>query len=104
MEAIAFRGGTIVLEDRLLPRGEVAIQNGWIDTVNKAPAKTPASAKIIDLHGGYLAPGFIDLHVHGGAGADLLPFCLATGDRPRYCRVTAAIAVLPAVGSPAPPA
>ena len=104
MEAIAFRGGTIVLEDRLLAGGEVTIQDDWIDAVREGPASAPASAKIIDLHGGYLAPGFIDLHVHGGAGADLLPLCLATGDRPRYCRVTAAIAVLPAVGSPAPPA
>jgi N-acetylglucosamine-6-phosphate deacetylase len=27
---------------------------------------------VIDLAGGYLAPGFIDLHVHGGAGADFM--------------------------------
>ena len=26
----------------------------------------------IDLAGGYLAPGFIDLHVHGGDGADFM--------------------------------
>jgi N-acetylglucosamine-6-phosphate deacetylase len=72
MEAIAFRGGTIVLEDRLLAGGEVTIQDDWIDAVREGPASAPASAKIIDLHGGYLAPGFIDLHVHGGAGADFM--------------------------------
>jgi N-acetylglucosamine-6-phosphate deacetylase len=26
----------------------------------------------VDLHGAYLAPGFIDLHVHGGDGADFM--------------------------------
>jgi N-acetylglucosamine-6-phosphate deacetylase len=29
-------------------------------------------AEAIDLHGGYLVPGFVDLHVHGGAGADFM--------------------------------
>src|SRR5262249_42165552 len=26
----------------------------------------------IDLYGGYLVPGYVDLHVHGGAGADFM--------------------------------
>jgi len=29
-------------------------------------------AEIIDLHGAYLVPGFVDPHVHGGAGADFM--------------------------------
>ena len=27
---------------------------------------------VIDLNGNYLAPGFIDLHVHGGRGRDTM--------------------------------
>jgi N-acetylglucosamine-6-phosphate deacetylase len=33
---------------------------------------TLIGGKIIDLEGGYLAPGFVDLHVHGGDGADFM--------------------------------
>ncbi|HVS37169.1 MAG TPA: N-acetylglucosamine-6-phosphate deacetylase, partial [Gemmataceae bacterium] len=32
----------------------------------------PDAADVIDLHGAYLAPGFVDLHVHGGGGADFM--------------------------------
>src|SRR6185369_16275256 len=35
------------------------------------PPTIPAS-EVIDLHGGYLAPGYVDLHVHGGDGADFM--------------------------------
>ena len=28
--------------------------------------------EVIDLHGNYLAPGFIDLHVHGALGRDTM--------------------------------
>jgi N-acetylglucosamine-6-phosphate deacetylase len=27
---------------------------------------------VVDVGGGYIAPGFVDLHVHGGAGADFM--------------------------------
>jgi N-acetylglucosamine-6-phosphate deacetylase len=29
----------------------------------------PAGAEVVDLGGGYVLPGFIDLHMHGGGGA-----------------------------------
>src|SRR5262249_46530274 len=32
----------------------------------------PRSDEVVDLEKGYLAPGFVDLHVHGGAGADFM--------------------------------
>jgi N-acetylglucosamine-6-phosphate deacetylase len=66
-----FRNGTIVLEDRLLPGGEVEVGGGRIDVVRDSAGRT-AGAEVIDLQGGYLAPGFVDLHVHGGAGADFM--------------------------------
>jgi N-acetylglucosamine-6-phosphate deacetylase len=40
--------------------------------VHSAPGASPAGVEVIDLHGGYLAPGFVDLHVHGGANADFM--------------------------------
>src|SRR5438876_5635389 len=66
-----FRGGTIILADRLLDDGQVQVVGERIHAVG--PALAPISgAAIIDLDGGYLAPGYVDLHVHGGAGADFM--------------------------------
>jgi N-acetylglucosamine-6-phosphate deacetylase len=68
-----FHGGTVVLPDRLLADGAVTVEDGRIQTVTAAPgARPPAAASVFDLRGGYLTPGYIDLHVHGGAGADFM--------------------------------
>ncbi len=67
-----FRNGTIVLPDRLLSPGMVRTENGRITGVDSSLPGLPADAEGIDLGGGYLVPGFVDLHVHGGAGADFM--------------------------------
>jgi N-acetylglucosamine-6-phosphate deacetylase len=74
---VRFTNGTIVLADRLVDGGEVEVANGRILAVGEtaAPAllRAPRSAEpVFDLAGDYLAPGFVDLHVHGGAGADFM--------------------------------
>lgn len=63
--------GRIVLEDRLLENGAVETTDEQIVAIHKRTSPT-GSVEIIDLHGDYLAPGFVDLHVHGGAGADFM--------------------------------
>src|SRR5438067_7079726 len=66
-----FRGGSVVLADRVLEDGHVHVAGGRIRAVGAAlPALDGAG--IIDLEGGYLVPGYVDLHVHGGAGADFM--------------------------------
>src|SRR5438132_8458143 len=73
MTTVRFSGGTIVLEDRLLPRGEVDVTGDRITAVRPTPSATTAAAeRVVDLRGGYLVPGYVDLHVHGGAGADFM--------------------------------
>jgi N-acetylglucosamine-6-phosphate deacetylase len=73
MTAVRFSGGAIVLEDRLLPQGEVDVAGGRIAAVRPAPsARATAAERVADLRGGYLVPGYVDLHVHGGAGADFM--------------------------------
>jgi N-acetylglucosamine-6-phosphate deacetylase len=70
MAARLFAGGTVILADRLLAGGAVEVEGGRITAVH---ASAPAGVRdVIDLGGGYLAPGFVDLHVHGGAGADFM--------------------------------
>src|SRR4051812_128488 len=70
MSSIVFHGGPIILPDCLLQGGAVFVANGRIDAI--LSTVPPATGKSVNLQGNYLAPGFIDLHVHGGAGADFM--------------------------------
>jgi N-acetylglucosamine-6-phosphate deacetylase len=71
MADLVFTGGRVVLEGRVLDGGFVRVEGGRVAAVEAGPARAGA-AEVIDLGGGYLAPGFVDLHVHGGAGADFM--------------------------------
>jgi N-acetylglucosamine-6-phosphate deacetylase len=67
----AFHNGTVILPDRLLADAAVVIERERIATIAARGSAVPET-DWIDLAGGYLAPGFIDLHVHGGDGADFM--------------------------------
>src|SRR5262245_10050647 len=72
MEWIIFRG-TVVLPPELLPQGVVVVEDGRIVTVGPEDnVKLPAGAPAIEAHDGYISPGFIDIHTHGGAGSDYM--------------------------------
>jgi N-acetylglucosamine-6-phosphate deacetylase len=69
------RNVNIVLENEVIT-GNVSITNGKIadilpDTSTEA-ARAMDGVQVIDGRGGYLLPGFIDVHVHGGYGADFM--------------------------------
>ena len=66
MAVTVFTKATLVLPDRLVPNASLAVENGRIAEVGAARAGG------IDLGGMYLAPGFVDLHVHGGDGSDFM--------------------------------
>jgi N-acetylglucosamine-6-phosphate deacetylase len=66
-----FQGGTIVLEHNLLEPGFVEVVGDRITAVHAGPPPN-RDGESIDLQGGYLCPGFIDIHVHGGAGSDFM--------------------------------
>lgn len=73
MSELLFHGGTIVLEDRLLVDGHVKVTGENISVVSPEAASTTGHERTaVDLQDGYLVPGFVDLHVHGGAGADFM--------------------------------
>jgi N-acetylglucosamine-6-phosphate deacetylase len=60
----------LILEDRILPEGWVNFRDGIIDRIGQgAPVSFDES---LDAQNRNLAPGFIDLHVHGGKGHDFL--------------------------------
>ena len=68
MAVTTFTNATVVLPDRLVTNGCVSFAAGRITHVGGAAA-TPGA---IDLGGKFLAPGFVDVHVHGGDGADFM--------------------------------
>jgi N-acetylglucosamine-6-phosphate deacetylase len=72
MNRLLFTNGTILLAERAIPGGHVGIAAGQIDLVAETPCSMPADRATIDLADGYLAPGFVDVHVHGGAGHDFM--------------------------------
>jgi N-acetylglucosamine-6-phosphate deacetylase len=72
VSAILFTNGTLILADRLLD-GHVIVRDGRIAELGPGPGpRSSFSEEVVDLKGGYLSPGFVDLHVHGGAGADFM--------------------------------
>lgn len=69
MDATIFTNATVVAPDRLVTGATVVVANGRIADVGYS---TLPSQNAIDLGGQYLCPGFVDLHVHGGDGADFM--------------------------------
>jgi len=63
--------GTLVLPDALVPEGRVICVDGLIAARGRRVPR-PAGARVVDARGGFIAPGFVDIHVHGGAGADFM--------------------------------
>ena len=71
MSLFDFINGTVVLPDGLIDNGMVVCDGSRIVSVGhrKRQAK---SVEVVDAGGGFISPGFVDIHVHGGAGADFM--------------------------------
>ena len=68
----------LILPDRICDGLEVVVKEGKIAALRPAAPRLQRTAErvhgkeVIDLNGNYLAPGFIDLHVHGALGRDTM--------------------------------
>jgi N-acetylglucosamine-6-phosphate deacetylase len=89
-----FQNARLIFPDGIRDGLEVVVENGKIAAiaehgharakeVDGSPPSSPPSRAVrlrrsapagfvLDLHGNYLAPGFIDLHVHGALGRDAM--------------------------------
>jgi N-acetylglucosamine-6-phosphate deacetylase len=64
--------GKFITPYRIIENGCLFIENGVIVELSEFPLEIISGAKVIDAEGRYVAPGFIDIHVHGGGGADFM--------------------------------
>ncbi len=69
MDTLWIGNGRLVLPQRVLENGSVLIEDGRIIEIGHP---CPRNVQRADADGGYILPGFIDLHVHGGGGADAM--------------------------------
>ena len=65
-------GADLVLPDRLVPRGTLVVSDGRIEAIETRLIDGPSGATRIDCSGHVIVPGFIDVHVHGVEGIDVL--------------------------------
>lgn len=62
--------GKLILEDRIIPNGEIIINGESVEYAGER--RRDGSVEVVSFGDLYLSPGFVDIHVHGGGGADFL--------------------------------
>ena len=73
-----FTNTRLIFPDGIRDGLEVVVEHGKIAAIHppvRRPQRTGERVRgkeVIDLNGNYLAPGFIDLHVHGALGRDTM--------------------------------
>jgi len=65
-------GAHLVMPDRTVRPGHLRLEGGVIAEVSASPLSARAGEEMVDLAGLYLAPGLIDLHIHGALGRDTM--------------------------------
>jgi N-acetylglucosamine-6-phosphate deacetylase len=82
MVSCKIHNGRVLTPEGVIPRGTVVVRDGLIDAVVEGDAEMGGAGaggeaavegvKVIDAGGRYVAPGLIDIHVHGGGGHDFM--------------------------------
>ena len=65
----AIINGKVILKDRVV-EGLAVLFTDKIEGIVNADA-VPENVELIDAKGGYVAPGLIDIHIHGLLGKDV---------------------------------
>ena len=72
-QARVIKNGTLITPFETMHKGVVVFKGGKIVAVGReTEVKVPEGAVVIDASGQIVAHGFIDIHVHGGKGRDVM--------------------------------
>jgi N-acetylglucosamine-6-phosphate deacetylase len=72
MTALLIINAKIISEFRVIPHGWLLIADERIVAFAEGQAPSFDHAQVLDIHGLTLAPGFIDVHVHGAKGHEMM--------------------------------
>jgi N-acetylglucosamine-6-phosphate deacetylase len=67
----AFVNARLITDSGVISDGMVVVHGDRIDYAGPR-REIPEGTEVIDAGGLYLTPGFVDIHVHGGAGSDFM--------------------------------
>jgi N-acetylglucosamine-6-phosphate deacetylase len=70
---IALTAATLFTPLERVEQPLLLVEDGSIvEVTSRAHREAPAGSRELDFPGGILAPGFVDIHIHGGAGHDVM--------------------------------
>jgi len=70
---LAFTAAALFTPLERIEQPLVLVEDGFIlDVTSQAHREIPANARVANFHDGILVPAFIDMHIHGGAGHDVM--------------------------------
>jgi N-acetylglucosamine-6-phosphate deacetylase len=70
---IVVRSNRLYTPQQEIHQALLTIEDGLISAVSsQAESEIPARARVIEFDDAILAPGFVDVHMHGGAGLDVM--------------------------------
>jgi N-acetylglucosamine-6-phosphate deacetylase len=72
MRRLSIINGRVITPSAVLENASVITEDGRIVAIEQTAPACPPSDIILDAEGMTVAPGYIDVHAHGGAGHDTM--------------------------------
>lgn len=72
MNTLLIHNARILTEHRLISHGWLLVEDGRIAAVSEGNPPDSLTAPMLDAQGSILAPGFVDVHVHGALGVETM--------------------------------
>ncbi|MBR5313865.1 MAG: N-acetylglucosamine-6-phosphate deacetylase [Clostridia bacterium] len=69
-KSLLIKNARAILSDRITNPTDILIENGLISKIGNL--SEVANVDVFDVEGDFVFPGFVDVHIHGGGGADFM--------------------------------